>query len=74
MPQIKMPSGLLDFLWGIGTGVVITIGAIAILSDDAPRTEITVPNRLEPYGLYIKVNPGGINDTTYTYDISPYLK
>jgi hypothetical protein len=61
-------------LAGVALGLVLGFVAFLLGVKSKKRTEITVPHRLEPYGVYITVNPGGINDTTYTYDIGPYLK
>lgn len=54
-----------DTAIGFALGVVVSllfIVAIGHINDDKPVT-VTTAKPLKPMGMYIKVNPGGVNDT-----------
>lgn len=62
-----------DTVIGFFLGVVVSllfVVAIGRINDDKPIT-VKTAKPLKPMGMYIKVNPGGVNDTTYVYEVKP---
>lgn len=65
-------SNMEKFVVGIVTGIVLTV-IIGLATGALGNTPATVKTAkpLVPTGVYIKVNPGGVNDTTYIYEVKP---